>query len=56
LIAAVAAIVSGYFAGGLVMAEAIQALIAALAAYMIGTGLDNPAVDYLARDYTERMG
>lgn len=45
LIAAVAAIVSGYMAGGLKMDVAIQAMIAALAAYMIGTGLDSsPAV------------
>ena len=45
LIAAVAVIVSGYMAGGLRMDEAIQAMIAALAAYMVGTGLDSsPAV------------
>jgi hypothetical protein len=40
LIAGVAAIVTGYLAGGLPMDQAIQALIAALAAYMVGTGLD----------------
>jgi hypothetical protein len=42
LIAGVAAIVTGYLAGGLKIDEAIQAFIAALAAYMIGTGLDSP--------------
>jgi len=43
LIAATATIVSGYLANGISMAEAIQAEIAAMAGYMIGTGLDNPA-------------
>jgi hypothetical protein len=41
LLAATAAITLGYLGNSMSMAEAIQAEIAALAAYMIGTGLDN---------------
>ena len=41
LIASLAAIITGYLSGGLTVSVAVQSAIAALAAYMVGTGLDN---------------
>ena len=41
LIASLAAITTGYLSGQMQAAPAIQSAIAALAAYMIGTGLDS---------------
>lgn len=44
LITALASIVLGVIYGGMPVSQAVQAAIAALAAYMIGTGLDSTSL------------
>jgi hypothetical protein len=47
LVAALVTIAAGYFTQGIDMWQAIQAVVASLAAYAIGTGLDNPPTELL---------
>jgi hypothetical protein len=41
LVASLVAIWGGYYTGGVTLLEAVQATVAALGLYSVGTGLDN---------------
>lgn len=41
LIASLVAVAAGYFSGGVNLFDSLQLIVAAFAAYSIGTGLDN---------------
>ena len=50
LIIALGSILSGYLSGNMAAAPAIQAAIAALAAYMVGTGLESQSAAQIRPD------